>query len=213
MKSECLVEATHLHGSGRCREFKSWDRSEAGGTEMAVRSVLVALAGAGVLAYSFQLMDLYGALRAGDTFLLSDTDFVNYWMGGKWIVRATSGSFHAVDLHPTRGAKLWCGAPVPKLELPPACSVSFHASGADALQRGIRCVFGGRACALRRVRIEIPCRVCRRCESRCTPVCHSCFCRCDVRGCANGFSTGALLLAGLAWMRRRPLFAGISLGC
>jgi arabinofuranan 3-O-arabinosyltransferase len=179
---------------------------------------LICVGGFALLAfgsYGFAAYDLLGTLfRSYIDYSLLDRDFLNYWLGGRLVVSGEHLDLfdqsryvgHLAELFgPNFQIRAWSYPPHYLLFVWPLGFLSYK-TGFVAFIGGTSLLFAWAVAVFRHV-------LAPQADIRVLLLAVLGYALMMFTATQNGFFTAALLLLGLAWMRHRPVLAGLAFAC
>jgi hypothetical protein len=180
----------------------------------------VLLCGAGftllaIASYGFWVFDLISAVfEPGLAYTLVDRDFVNYWMGGQL---ALSGEHLDLFVHeryfPRLQELFGADYEVRAWSYPPHYLLFLWPLGLAGYKAGFIGFIGGTLLAFVFAAWVFKREFAPQADSRLLVLALTGYVLMMLYAAQNGFMTGAALLLGLAWMKNRPLLAGLAFAC
>lgn len=189
----------------------------------AVRSPLrnpVLLCGGGfallaLASYGFPVFDLISALlEPGLAYTLVDRDFANYWMGGQLALSGDHLDLFVQERYFPRLLELFgSGYQIRAWSYPPHYLLFLWPLGLVGYKAGFVGFLGGTLLAFIFAAWVFKRELAPRADSRVLGLALFGFVLMMLVAAQNGFMIGAALLLGLAWMRTRPVLAGLAFAC
>jgi hypothetical protein len=188
------------------------------GRSSSLSAVLLCVGGFALLAlgsYGFVIYDLGRALLDQDLlYTLVDRDFANYWMAGRMVLSGEYLDLFTHDLYFARLQEAFgAGYQIRSWSYPPHYLLMLWPLGFTSYKTGL-VAFLGLTLALFVFAVVIFKRqLAPRADSRVLILALFGYVLMMLVAAQNGFLTGAALLLGLAWMRPRPVLAGLAFAC